>query len=98
MGTTGSVKVTLKKNDRHSGYHHKKVDLQKLKEILSDPRKFVSENAPKTSQKENIVTQMSSNGQNQSMQDALKEIRENTANYSIDCFISKCNNIASGHI
>jgi hypothetical protein len=82
--------VTLKKNDRHSEEIHKKVDLQKLTEIFRDPRKFVSPIGTKTSQKENIVTHMSSNGQNQSMQDALKEIRENTANYSLDCFISKC--------
>ena len=85
--TTGTVKVTLKKYDRHSEEIHKKVDLQKLKEILTDPRKFVSPNGTKTSQKENIVTKMSSNGQNQSLQDALREIRENTANI-----------IASGHI
>ena len=79
--TTGTVKVTLKKNDRLSEEINKKVDLQKLKEILSDPRKFVTKSGTKTAQKENIVGQLlSTAGQNQSLKDALKEIRKNTAN------------------
>ena len=78
--TTGTVKVTLKKGNRHSEETHKKVDLQRLKEIFSNPQKFVTKNGTKSAVKENIVGQMSSSGQRQSLKDALKEIRENTAN------------------
>ena len=78
--TTRTVEVTLKENDRLSKEFHKKVDLQKLNEIFSDPQKFVTKKETKAAPKENIVGQISSNSQNQSLRDALKEIRENTAN------------------
>ena len=76
--TTGTVKISVKRNDRNSEEIHKNVDLQKLGEIFREPRKFVSKKVT-SGPKENIVGQMRKTGEKQTLREVLNEISEEAA-------------------